>query len=168
MRHTLFEYIEMIEDILKKGKVVPFSGRVSVDIDQLNAVLTEMHMNVPDEIRRAQRLIDDHDRIIEDAKAKAESIKKEAENEAKLMLASHEIYRRATDAATDLIAEAKQNARDLRLNALDYTDEKLEKTEAMIREAMENISHQFKLLDDYFTQTVEILYDNRQSLRGEH
>jgi hypothetical protein len=42
----------------------------------------------------------------------------------------------------------------------------LEKTESMIQEAMENINTQFRLTMDYFNQTVQVLYENRQALKG--
>ena len=49
---------------------------------------------------------------------------------------------------------------------MDYADEILEKTENMIKETMDNIEEQFKIVNSYLAQTVDVLYENRQSLRG--
>ncbi len=65
-----------------------------------------------------------------------------------------------------MINEAKKTARDYRLNAMDYANEVIEKTENMIQEAMENLNQQYKITMDYFNQTVQVLYENRQQLKG--
>jgi len=163
---SLLDYLDQIEDILDASKSVPFSNKISVEKERVYDVMNEIRLNLPTEIRHAQRIIEDHDKIIADARAKAAGILKEAEDEAKLLTNEHEIFRRANEQATDLIEESKKNARDLRLNAVDYCDELLEKTEGMIKDTMENIDEQFKLVNNYLSQTTEVLYDNRQSLRG--
>jgi len=166
MMDSLLEYLDQIEDILDASKSVPFSNKISVEKERVYDVMNEIRLNLPTEIRHAQRIIEDHDKIIADARVKAASILKEAEEEAKLLTNEHEIFRRANEQATDMIEESKKNARELRLNAMDYADEMLEKTESMVKETMNNVDEQFRLVNDYFTQTVDVLYENRQSLRG--
>lgn len=163
---ALLDYLDQIEDILETSKGVPFSTRISVEKERIYDVMNEIRLNLPNEIRHAQRIIQDHDKIISEARAKATGILKEAEEEAKLLTNEHEIFRRAAEQATETIEDTKKNARDMRLNAMDYADEILEKTENMVKEAMDNIDEQFKLVNTYLSQTVDVLYDNRQSLRG--
>lgn len=163
---SLLDYLDQIEDILDASKSVPFSNKISVEKERVYDVMNEIRLNLPTEIRHAQRIIEDHDKIIADARSKAASILKEAEEEAKILTNEHEIFRRANEQATDMIEDSKKSARDLRLNAMDYADEILEKTETMIKEAMGNIDEQFKLVNNYLSQTTDVLYENRQSLRG--
>ena len=163
---SLLDYLDQIEDILDASKSVPFSNKVSVEKERIYEVMNEIRLNLPAEIRHAQRIIEDHDKIISDARAKATGVLKEAEEEAKLLTNEHEIFRRANEQAADVIEESKKSARDLRLNAMDYADEILEKTEDMIKETMDNIDEQFRMVNSYLSQTVDVLYENRQSLRG--
>ena len=163
---SLLDYLDQIEDILDASKSVPFSNKISVEKERIYDVMNEIRLNLPTEIRHAQRIIEDHDKIIADARVKASGILKEAEEEAKLLTNEHEIFRRANEQASDLIEESKKNARDLRVNAMDYADEILEKTENMIKEGMENIDEQFRMVNSYLSQTIDVLYENRQSLRG--
>ena len=163
---SLLDYLDQIEDILDASKSVPFSNKVSVEKERIYEVMNEIRLNLPAEIRHAQRIIEDHDKIISDARAKGAVVIKEAEEEAKLLTNEHEIFRRANEQATDAIEESKKNARELRLNAMDYADEVLEKTENMIKETMDNIDEQFRMVNSYLAQTVDVLYENRQSLRG--
>lgn len=163
---SLLDYLDQIEDILDASKSVPFSNKISVEKERIYDVMNEIRLNLPTEIRHAQRIIEDHDKIIADARSKAAGILKEAEEEAKILTNEHEIFRRANEQATDIIEESKKSVREMRLNAMDYADEMLEKAESMIKEAMENLDEQFKMVNNYLAQMSDVLYENRQSLRG--
>ena len=163
---SLLDYLDAIEDLLDGSKSVPFSNKISVEKERIFDIISEIRLNLPLEIRQAQRVIEDHDKIINDARNKAANIKQDADNEAKTLTNNHEIFRRAAEQASDVIEETKKSARDMRLNAMDYADEILEKTESMIRESMDNMEQQYKILLEYFGKTVDVLYENRQQLRG--
>jgi len=163
---TLLDYLDQIEDILDASKSVPFSNKISVERDRIYDVMNEIRLNLPTEIRAAQRIIEDHDKIVADARAKAAAILDEAEDEAKLLVHEHEIFRRAAEQAQETIEDSKKEARTIQLNAIDYVDDLLEKTENMIRDTMENVIEQSREVNDYFSQTVDTIYENRQSLRG--
>jgi len=162
------DYVDQLEDLLVKckGSIMPFSNKIAVDKGQVFDIINEIRLNVPNEIRQAQRIIEEHDKIINDAKIKANALIKEAEGNAKMLVNNHEILRRATEQAAEVIEETKKNARDMRLNAMDYADEILAKTERIIQESMANIEQQHQMQAEYFAQTTDILYSNRQELRG--
>ena len=162
---SLLDYLDQIEDILDASKSVPFSNKISVEKERIYDVMNEIRLNLPAEIRQANRIIEDYEKIMEDARARATEILKEAEEEAKLLTNEHEIFRRANEQATDLIEESKKTAKDYRLNAVDYVDEVLGDTENMVKEAMDNINEQFKIVNDFLIQTADVLYENRRSLR---
>ena len=162
---SLLDYLDQIEDILEASKSVPFSNKISVEKQRIFEVMNDIRLNLPQEIRHAQRIIEDHDKIIADARSKASDIITEAEEEAKVLTNEHEIYRRANEEATDRIEQSKNTALEIRLNAIDYADDILEKTEGMIKETMDNMDQQFKHINDYLSQTGDVLYENRQSLR---
>jgi F0F1-type ATP synthase membrane subunit b/b' len=114
----------------------------------------------------AQRLLGDHEKVLEDAQNKAKIIVEDAELEAKKLIRNDEITRRATEEAEDIIDKAKQDARDMRMSAMEYADEMLAKGESKIREIMGNLDNQHKAVIEYFAQNVDVLYENRQQLRN--
>jgi vacuolar-type H+-ATPase subunit H len=163
---ALLDYLDDIEEVLESSKSLPFTNKISVEKDRVLDILNEIRLNLPDDIRSAQRILGDHDRIVGDAERKAQGILDSAENEAKMRTNNHEIFRRASDQASETVEEAKKNARDLRLNAMDYADEKLKDTEEQIKEYMTNMEAQHKKVMDYFNQLIDVIYENRQQLRG--
>jgi vacuolar-type H+-ATPase subunit H len=163
---SLLDYLDMLEDLLDSSRAIPFSSKVSVDREKIFDIIRDIRLNLPNEIRQAQRIIEEHDKVISDAKIKAAAIIKEADGTAKMMTNNHEIFKRATEQAERVIEETKRNARDMRLNAMDYADEILAKTEKIIQESMTSIEQQHQMMADHLTQTTDILYSNRQELKG--
>jgi len=163
---SVLDYLEMLEEIIDNARAVPFSTRVSVDRDKVMEVLTEMRMNIPVEIRQAQRIIEDRERIIDEAKNKADVIVREANGRAQDMVDEHEVYKRAVEQATEMMEENKKNVRDLRVNSLDYADGILSGAESALREALDGLNKQYQQIEDSFIDTINEIYDNRQELRG--
>jgi len=163
---SILKYLDTIEDILEDSKPVPFSGKIAVDREKIYEVIDEIRLNMPSEIRQSQKIIAEHDKIVADANAKASTLIKEAEDKVSKLIDEHEIYKQALEEGNEIIEESKKNARDMRINAMDYADEILVKTEEVVRESLDRISKQNQSVEDFFNQTVDIIYDNRMELRG--
>jgi vacuolar-type H+-ATPase subunit H len=163
---SLLDYLDMLEDLLDSSRSVPFSNKLSVDKEKVFDIIRDIRLNLPNEMRQAQRVVEEHDKILSDAKLKSAAIIKEAESTAKNLTNNHEIYKRATEQATEVVEETNKKARDMRLNAMDYADEILAKTEQIVKEAQDNMVELYKGINDHFKQTNEILHSNREELHG--
>ncbi|MCL2577589.1 MAG: hypothetical protein FWE27_06020 [Defluviitaleaceae bacterium] len=163
---ALLDYLDDIEEVLETSKSLPFTNKISVEKERVLDILNEIRLNLPDDIRSAQRILGDHDRIVAEAERKAQGILEAAENEAKIRTSNHEIFRRASDQASETVEESKKNARDLRLNAMDYADSMLKDAEEQIKAYMANMEEQHKKVIEYFNQISDVIYENRQQLRG--
>ncbi|MCL2456349.1 MAG: ATPase [Defluviitaleaceae bacterium] len=163
---ALLDYLDDIEEVLESSKGLPFTNKISIEKERVLDILNEIRLNLPDDIRSAQRILGDHDRIVAEAERKAQDIMEAAENEAKIRTNNHEIFRRASDQASETVEEAKKNARDLRLNAMDYADSMLKDAEDQVKKYMSAVEEQHKNAMDFYNQLIDVIYDNRQQLRG--
>ena len=164
---ALLDYLDDIEDVLESSKNLPFTNRISVEKERITEIINEIRLNLPDDIRAAQRILNEQERIISDAHNKAQDQIDVAENEAKIRVNGHEIFRRASEQATDMIDNAKKDARELRMNARGYADEMLEKAEVQIKDYMTNLEAQHKNMMSFYTELLDVIYANRQQLRGQ-
>ncbi|MCL2699584.1 MAG: ATPase [Defluviitaleaceae bacterium] len=163
---SIMDYLEVLEELVETSRNVPFSTRISVDRDKLFELINEMRMNIPNEIRQAQRIIEDHDKIITEARSKAAALIKDATMQAHDLVDDHEVYKMAVEQSQELMEETKKNAKEMRLNAMDYADEILLQTENSMRDALASIDMVYRELDAEFVKTVNVIYSNRQELRG--
>lgn len=162
---TILDYLDAIEEIIESGRPVHFSNRISIDSLRLTEILQEIRLNLPAEIDRAQKIVQDHERIVEDAKRKRYMLLEDAQAEANALADEHEIYKMACERGEEIIENAKRDAKEMRQNAVEYADEILEKVEKSIREAMQNMNKTTRSIDELFNNNLELIYSNRQELQ---
>ena len=163
---ALLDYLDDIEEVLETSKKIPFGNRISVEKERILDIINDIRLNLPDDIRHAQRILGDHDRIVAEAQRKAQDILDAAESEAKLRASNHEIFRRASDQAAEIMEQAKKESRDLRMNANDYMDDCLAEVESQLKELMANMDDQNRKVLEYYGKMIDRLFENREQLRG--
>ena len=163
---ALLDYLDDIEEVLETSKKIPFGNRISVEKERILDIINDIRLNLPDDIRNAQKILGDYDRIVAEAQRKAQDILDAADSEAKLRTTNHEIFRRASDQAAEIMDQAKKEARDLKMNANDYADEQLGEIEAQLKELMSNMDAQNRKVLEYYGNMIDVIFENRQQLRG--
>ena len=164
---SLLGYIEELEDLLENGKANVLSKRISVDRDKIYEILSEIRLNLPNEMRQAQRIVDDHERIIEEAKSKAMTVIREAEIQAAELINEHAVTKAAEEQAREIMDEAKKQARDMRVSAYTYADEILATVEDAVRGTLNDFNKRSHDTEGYLGNILEVLYENRQVLRDD-
>ena len=176
--NSMEKYLIQIEDVLETSKVVPFSGKVAVDKDLIYDIIDEIRLNLPNELKESKKLIENKDRFlreaekrsesaIENAQLESETILQEAYKKAEKMISEHEIYKSAEEEAELIMEEAKRDAKNIRINAMDYADEILSKAEAAMRSTIDSIEKNHNSAQEYYNRILDTLYENRQELRGQ-
>jgi len=155
-----------MEEIIDQAKSVPFTNKISIDRERLFDVIEKIRLNLPIEIDKAQKIVADYERILADARGKSEVIVDEARHEAEKRADDHEVYRIAVQQAQELVEKGKREANDIRQNVMEYADDILAKAENTVREVMSSVNQGTRAIDDLFNKTLDIIYENRQELRG--
>jgi len=163
---TILDFLDEMEEIIDQAKSVPFTNRISIDRERLFDVIERIRLNLPIEIDKAQKIVADHERILADARGKSEIIVDEARLEAEKRADDHEVYKIAAVQADALIDKTKKEANEMRQNVMEYADEILAKAENTLRDVMATVNQGTRAIDDLFNKTLDIIYDNRQELRG--
>src|SRR5215210_6186597 len=66
--------VDRLEELVGIGKRVPFSGRVMVEEEEFLALVDQLRVAVPNEIKQAQRVIRERERIVGEAQTEAARI----------------------------------------------------------------------------------------------
>ena len=98
------EMLEELEDMIENGKKSLMSGRVSVDKNELLAVIDELKSILPDEIIQANEYYKDSRELRDSAEHEADTMIAQANKEA------DEIVDKAQSDAEAIIADAKSEA----------------------------------------------------------
>lgn len=94
--------IDQLEDLVSNGKRVPMSHKVMVDEDEFIRLLDDIRTAIPMEIRDAQRLLKERERLVGEAQEQAARIVNDAQRRASVLVSEHTV-----------LAEAKQHAEEM-------------------------------------------------------
>lgn len=144
----ILKLIDEIEDIIENGSSVPFSSKVMIDVDEIYDIISEIRIKLPDEIKQANWIKEERQRILAEAQKEADTIVNEAELRLQELIEDDEITRKAKELAEEITTKAQNNAKEIRLGALEYADNILASTQEDLK------------------KLIEILNENRQELRG--
>ena len=125
----IFNLLETIEDMLENSKTLPFTNKAVLDKEELLDIIKEIRLKLPEELKQAKVIKEEHDRIIEKANEEAQDIVKEAENRIISMIDEHEITKKAYEQATDLVNNATQKAMEIKTDTDQYVDDVLNDVE---------------------------------------
>lgn len=116
------DLIEQLDEVLDSGFKMP-GKRVVVDVEKVRAIVDDMRMTMPTEIKQAKGIVADRADIINNAKREADAIVRTAEERAAALVAQEEITKLARAKAGEVLAAAQKKSRDMRRAAQDFVDD---------------------------------------------
>ncbi|AKL95521.1 H+ATpase subunit H [Clostridium aceticum] len=135
----VLKLLEELEEIIESGSSIPFAHKVLVDRDEVLEVIKEIRIHLPDEVKQAQWIKEERQRILVEAQQEADTIIEEANEHVIAMVEQDEITKIARSQAEEIIAEAQMGAKEMRLGARDYADEILSNVEGVLDGLMETV-----------------------------
>ena len=135
----VLKLLEEIEEILEDSSNVPFSGKIMVDKAEILNVVKEIRTKLPDEIKQAEWIKRERQRILIEAQSEADNMSNEARLHIEAQIDQNEITKSAQEGAEKIIQKAQNNAKEIRIGAKEYADEILTDIQKYIREIDETL-----------------------------
>ena len=129
----VIEMLSELEEIIEKGFEIPLVKKTFIDKETVMSLINDISLQLPDELRVAKSIAEDSKKIIADAQRQADAKIKEAEHKIMGLVDEHEITRQATANANDIISKAQKDGREIKLAAIKFADELLERVEADVK-----------------------------------
>lgn len=118
--------LEELEEIIENARGV-FGSKVSVDRGKIQELITDIRIGLPDDLKQAEWISNERQRIIFDAQEEADKIISDAKLEAEKIVESDSITQMAYKKAEGIVEDAEEDARELRNGAIHYSQEILKK-----------------------------------------
>lgn len=106
------DLLNKIEELLDEGKPSMIGGKVKVDSDAIRAVVSEIHLSMPDEVIQARKIAAERQRILKEANDLADAKIKAGEREAAKLVEDSAIVRGANEKAAEIAAAANARANE--------------------------------------------------------
>lgn len=160
--------IDQLEDAVRSAKRVPLSSDVRVDRQAAQAIVSQLPLAIPEELREAHRIIDNRGEMLAQARCEATQILEEAREESARLLDPDAIAESAELRAHELVEAAAASERDLNLAALRHASDVLDDLDAYLLTLTEAVARgRHRLADRNPDQLIERDPDRLVASKGE-
>jgi len=131
--------IEEMEKMVESAPHIPLTGKVFLDGDLLLDYLDRLRSTLPEEIRQAQWIRQEKERLLEEARVKAQETVDEALKRTEMMVDEHELVRKAMANASEIMARTRSAADEIKAGAMGYADAVLVRLEASLDQTLAKV-----------------------------
>lgn len=137
---TIDELLDIMDETLEEATTLPFTGgKRMVDVEKVRDIMDDIRLSMPQEIKQARAIVEDRGRIVDDANKEAEAIIKRAEERARAIVAEQAIVKAAQQKATEMLASAQAQSREMRATVTGYCENMLRRTEEQLAQSLTDV-----------------------------
>jgi Mg/Co/Ni transporter MgtE len=158
------QLVDRLEQVLNESSRVPLSAYLMVNEDKVFSLIDQLRVTVPDEIKRANRIESEKERILAQAHEEAERIRELAKQEASELVKREVITSAAQQRADHILERARRDAQSLREEAdayvvaeLNKLEEELMRSLAVVRNGLQQlqVAAQQEPVEQELSETVD-------------
>jgi hypothetical protein len=131
---------------------MPLTHKVMVDEERMLDLIDQMRLAIPDEIKKAQQIINQRDRIIAQAHEEANRTIELSKEQSEKLVERDEIVERATHRAEEIKRQAQEETKQIKKEADFYAIDSLEHLEIELSKILAQVRNGIQTLK----------YDNQQ------
>jgi cell division septum initiation protein DivIVA len=125
----ILHLVDRLEELLNQSRPLPFTHNVIVDEDRMLDLIDQMRVAIPDEIKKAQQMLAQRDRLLAQAQEEANRTLAIAREKSEQLIERDAIVQAAQARSEQIVAQAKSGVESTRHEADDYVIETLTKLE---------------------------------------
>jgi len=170
------QIIDDMEVYLDDCKPSPFSAnKVVVNKEEFAEMLNELRLQIPEEVRQYQKVINNQNAIINDARVRAEGLVSNANELQSRMIEEHEIMQKAYANADKIIENANlqaqaiidrasADAQTMQRSIMKYSDDMMELLQHNLEDIMKNSRQKYESFYSLLEQNYNTVTENRAEL----
>jgi cell division septum initiation protein DivIVA len=131
--------LQQMEELIQEAKSMPLSSSVLVNREEMLELVEAARSELPEEIKQARWIVKDREELLAKGRRDAEAVVDRAQQERSRLVSDQEVVMAAGDESERIIAEARELARQIRLEAEDYVDAKLAQYEIALERTAKDL-----------------------------
>jgi cell division septum initiation protein DivIVA len=151
----ILHLVDRLEELFNHSRPIPLTHNVIVDEDRFLEIIDQMRISIPDEVKKAQQVTAQRDRVLAQAQEEAARTIALAKQKADEAIDRDAIVQAAQARSEQILAQARGEAEGLRREADDY-----------IVEALGSLENELSQLLNQARNGIAKLTADQQKLRG--
>ena len=117
----ILQLIDRLEELFNESKNIPLTRNVMVDEDRMLDIIDQMRIAIPEEVKKAQQLLGQRDRVLAQAQEEANRTLEIARQKADQLASKEIVMQEAQRRADQILVQARADAETVRSDAqVDY------------------------------------------------
>ena len=116
----ILQMIDRLEELLNESRPLPFTHNVIVDEDRMLDLIDQMRVSIPEEVKKAQQLLAQRDRLIAQAQEEAQRTVNLARDRSNELVERDQVVQAAYTQAEQIKAQAHADGEIIRKEADQY------------------------------------------------
>lgn len=144
----ILQLIDRLEELFNESKAFPFTHNVMVDEDRMLELIDQMRIAIPEEVKKAQQLIAQRDRVMAQAQEEANRTLALAREKADALTQKDNIAVEAQRRAEQIKAQALIDAENTRADADNYVLDSLTQLQNELDKISGQVRNGIRKLED--------------------
>lgn len=135
----ILQLVDRLEELFNQSRPIPLTNNVIVDEDKMLDLIDQMRVAIPDEVKKAQKLIAERDRTMAQAAEEANRTLQLAKEKSTNLVDRDSIVAAADARASEILRQAELDADATRQEADDYVIESLTNLEMELERVLNQV-----------------------------
>lgn len=142
----ILHLVDRLEELFNESHSVPFTHSVMVDEERILDIIDQMRVSIPEEIKKAQQLLAQRDRILAQAKEEADRTISIAQEKSRQMVERDAIVEAAHARANEIVESIAAENEKTKREADDYVLQSLSTLEAELQRILAQVQNGVRTL----------------------
>ena len=157
----ILQLIDRLEELFNDAKAVPFTHNVVVDEDKMLELIDQMRIAIPEEVKKAQQLVAQRDRVMAQAQEEANRTLAIARDKADQLVQKDIVTQEAQRRADQILAQARAEAEGIRADADNYVLDTLMQLQDQIAKVNNQVNNGVRMIqEEQMRKTTSSVTDN--------
>ena len=144
----ILQLIDRLEELFNESKSIPLTRNVMVDEDRMLDIIDQMRIAIPEEVKKAQQLLGQRDRVLAQAQEEANRTLEIARQKADQIVGKDMVMQEAHRRAEQILAQARAEADTIRADADDYVIDSLTQLQAELERITNQVDNGIRAVRD--------------------
>jgi hypothetical protein len=144
----ILQLIDRLEELFNESKNIPLTRNVMVDEDRMLDIIDQMRIAIPEEVKKAQQLLGQRDRVLAQAQEEANRTLEIARQKADQLVAKDMVAQEASRRAELILTQARTDAENVRIDADDYVLDSLNQLQAELERITNQVVNGIRTVKD--------------------
>lgn len=144
----ILQLIDRLEELFNESKTIPLTRNVMVDEDKMLDIIDQMRIAIPEEVKKAQQLLGQRDRVLAQAQEEANRTIEIARQKAEQLVAKDMVVVEAQRRADTILVQARADGETIRADADDYVINSLRQIEAELERNLNQVRNGIRTVEE--------------------